>query len=88
MVDAEFARHGSRLLRRASDDHHLCARADGQGERRWRRFRHSHQRAEVATAVQDLILERGYKETTVEDICAVTEISRSTFFRYFSSKAR
>lgn len=43
-------------------------------------------RTEVAAAVQDLVLERGYEETTVEDICAVAEISRSTFFRYFSSK--
>ncbi|MCT2585095.1 TetR family transcriptional regulator [Actinophytocola sp. S1-96] len=43
-------------------------------------------RAEVAAAVQNLVLERGYEETTVEDICAAAEISRSTFFRYFPSK--
>ncbi|RDG36200.1 TetR family transcriptional regulator [Streptomyces corynorhini] len=43
-------------------------------------------RAEVARTVQDLVLERGYEETTVDDICAAAEISRSTFFRYFSSK--
>lgn len=43
-------------------------------------------RAEVAATVQDLVLERGYESTTVEDICAVAEISRSTFFRYFPSK--
>ncbi|PRX92500.1 TetR family transcriptional regulator [Allonocardiopsis opalescens] len=43
-------------------------------------------RAEVAAAVQDLVLERGYQETTVDDICAAAEISRSTFFRYFASK--
>lgn len=43
-------------------------------------------RAEVAVVVQDLVLERGYEETTVEDICATAEISRSTFFRYFPSK--
>ncbi|MBX7266264.1 TetR family transcriptional regulator [Micromonospora sp. Llam7] len=43
-------------------------------------------RAEVATVVQDLVLERGYEETTVDDICAAAEISRSTFFRYFPSK--
>ena len=36
--------------------------------------------------VQNLVLERGYEETTVDDICASAEISRSTFFRYFSSK--
>ncbi|MFD2794971.1 TetR family transcriptional regulator [Promicromonospora vindobonensis] len=43
-------------------------------------------RAEVAAAVQDLVLERGYDETTIDDICATAEISRSTFFRYFPSK--
>ncbi|MCS7482539.1 TetR family transcriptional regulator [Umezawaea endophytica] len=43
-------------------------------------------RLEVAAAVQELVLEHGYDETTVDDICAATEISRSTFFRYFSSK--
>lgn len=43
-------------------------------------------RAEVAVVVQDLVLERGYDETTVDDICAAAEISRSTFFRYFATK--
>ncbi|GIM83126.1 TetR family transcriptional regulator [Winogradskya consettensis] len=42
--------------------------------------------AQVAEIVMDLVLERGYEETTVEDICAAAEISRSTFFRYFPSK--
>lgn len=43
-------------------------------------------RTEVASVVANLILERGYDETTVEDICTAAEISRSTFFRYFPSK--
>lgn len=43
-------------------------------------------RAEVATVVQDLILARGYDATTIDDICAAAEVSRSTFFRYFPSK--
>ncbi|MBE1878453.1 TetR family transcriptional regulator [Myceligenerans sp. TRM 65318] len=43
-------------------------------------------RAEVAAIAGDLMLERGYERTTVEDICAAAEISRSTFFRYFPSK--
>jgi hypothetical protein len=30
--------------------------------------------------------ERGYDATTVDDICAAAEISRSTFFRYFPTK--
>ena len=34
----------------------------------------------------DLFVEHGYEATTVEDICAVAGISRSTFFRYFNSK--
>ncbi|WP_250007842.1 TetR family transcriptional regulator [Actinoplanes sp. M2I2] len=34
----------------------------------------------------ELILEHGYEETTVEDICRAADISRSTFFRYFPSK--
>ncbi|MFH8440969.1 TetR family transcriptional regulator [Streptomyces sp. NPDC018026] len=43
-------------------------------------------RAEVARTVQDLVLEHGYEGTTVDDVCTAAEISRSTFFRYFSSK--
>ncbi|GIJ51603.1 TetR family transcriptional regulator [Virgisporangium aliadipatigenens] len=43
-------------------------------------------RAQVAAMAVDLFLERGFEETTVEDICARAEISRSTFFRYFPSK--
>lgn len=43
-------------------------------------------RAEVARVVQELVLARGYEETTVDDICAAAEISRSTFFRYFPTK--
>ena len=34
----------------------------------------------------DLFVERGYEETTIDDICAVAGISRSSFFRYFHSK--
>lgn len=36
--------------------------------------------------VFDLCVEQGYESTTVEEICAVAGISRSTFFRYFASK--
>lgn len=43
-------------------------------------------RAQVAALVVELVLENGYEETTVDDICAAAEISRSTFFRYFPSK--
>lgn len=35
----------------------------------------------------ELVIERGYDGVTVEDICARAEISKKTFFNYFSSKA-
>lgn len=40
----------------------------------------------VSTTARSLVLERGYEAITVESICAAAEISRSTFFRYFTSK--
>jgi AcrR family transcriptional regulator len=43
-------------------------------------------RAQVSQMALDLFLENGYEQTTVDDICAVAGISRSTFFRYFPSK--
>jgi AcrR family transcriptional regulator len=43
-------------------------------------------KAQVSEMALDLFLENGYEQTTVEDICAVAGISRSTFFRYFPSK--
>jgi AcrR family transcriptional regulator len=43
-------------------------------------------RAQVSEMALDLFLEHGYEQTTIDDICAVAGISRSTFFRYFPSK--
>lgn len=43
-------------------------------------------KAQVSEMALDLFLENGYEQTTVDDICAVAGISRSTFFRYFPSK--
>ena len=37
------------------------------------------------TALQS-VLERGFDETTIELICREVEISKKTFFNYFSSK--
>jgi AcrR family transcriptional regulator len=60
----------------------------GQGERRpgARDLARRAMRAQVANMALDLFLDRGYEQTTVDDICAVAGISRSTFFRYFPSK--
>jgi AcrR family transcriptional regulator len=38
-------------------------------------------------AAMDLIAEKGYDETTVEDIAVKAGVSRRSFFRYFSSKS-
>jgi AcrR family transcriptional regulator len=43
-------------------------------------------RAQVVEMALDLFLANGYEQTTIDDICAVAGISRSTFFRYFPSK--
>src|SRR4051794_21550685 len=43
-------------------------------------------RAQVSEMALDLFLDQGYEQTTIDDICAVAGISRSTFFRYFPSK--
>lgn len=43
-------------------------------------------RAQVAEMAFGLFVDRGYEATTVDDICAVAGISRSTFFRYFPAK--
>ncbi|MFD1717849.1 TetR family transcriptional regulator [Georgenia deserti] len=43
-------------------------------------------RAQISQIALDLCVEAGYDSTTVEQICAAAEISRTTFFRYFTSK--
>ncbi|WP_031470348.1 TetR family transcriptional regulator [Sciscionella sediminilitoris] len=43
-------------------------------------------RAQISQIALDLCLDAGYDSTTVEQICAAAEISRTTFFRYFTSK--
>ncbi len=42
--------------------------------------------AQIAALATGLFVERGYDETTIDDVCAAAEISRTTFFRYFRSK--
>ncbi|QAY72490.1 TetR family transcriptional regulator [Agromyces protaetiae] len=43
-------------------------------------------RAQVSQLAVALVFEQGFDATTVDDICAVAGISRSTFFRYFPTK--
>lgn len=44
-------------------------------------------RLAVERVALELVIERGYDGVTVEDVCARAEISKKTFFNYFSSKA-
>ncbi|TCK22985.1 TetR family transcriptional regulator [Pseudonocardia endophytica] len=43
-------------------------------------------RADLQRHALRLFRDRGYAETTVDDIAAAAEVSRSTFFRYFAGK--
>lgn len=42
---------------------------------------------DLETVAFDLFAERGYDDTTVDDIAAAAGIARRTFFRYYRSKA-
>lgn len=42
--------------------------------------------AELSHVALELFVERGFDETTIEDIAAAAGIGRRTFFRYFASK--
>ena len=44
-------------------------------------------RQNVEAAAVELFLARGFEQTTVDDIAAAAGIGRSTFFRYFRTKA-
>lgn len=40
----------------------------------------------IERAILELVIERGYENVIVEDVCQRAEVSKKTFFNYFSSK--
>lgn len=42
--------------------------------------------AELAQLARELFVEKGYDETTIDDLAAAAGMSKRTFFRYFASK--
>jgi len=45
-------------------------------------------RDELAQLAKDLFVEKGYDETTIDDLAAAAGMSKRTFFRYFASKEK
>lgn len=52
-----------------------------------RRRRQARARAALQQAAVTLVEQNGYTAVSVEDICEAAEVSRSTFFRYYETKA-
>src|SRR5690349_20353631 len=61
--------------------HNRCVPANGL-----RQLKKARTRAELQRHALRLFRDRGYATTTVDDIAAAADVSRSTFFRYFPSK--
>lgn len=58
----------------------------GQPPRDLRRRARDAVRAEIAETAFELFTERGFDETTVDEVAAAAGLSRRSFFRYFASK--
>lgn len=59
---------------------------DGERELGLRERKKLKMRRDIERTALQSVLERGYDETTIELICREVEISKKTFFNYFSSK--
>jgi AcrR family transcriptional regulator len=46
----------------------------------------AHTRAQILEAAQELIVERGYESTTMDEVAARADVSRATVFNYFPRK--
>jgi len=65
----------------------VAARSGGRGSGRRRDPRDADQRrADIVEAALTLFAQRGYKQTTADDIAERAGVSRRTFFYYFASK--
>ncbi|WP_329520788.1 TetR family transcriptional regulator [Spirillospora sp. NBC_01491] len=62
------------------------AHGDGTGGAGLRERTRRAVRAELAGVAVAMFAERGFEETTVEDIAAAAGLSKRTFFRYFPAK--
>ncbi len=51
-----------------------------------RDYKKRRMRLEIERQALRLVIEHGYDQVTVEDICSAAEISKKTFFNYFPSK--
>ncbi len=60
--------------------------AAGDAEPGRRDRKKSETRQALRQAAHQLFAERGFRQTTIEDITEAADVSRRTFFRYYSSK--